>query len=300
LKKVRIFLSILIAAVVLSLFAAHADSPAPPNYFYTYVTNAGSNVKYTDVLIKLNKDSNKYTKLNTNTPVHNFTASTPIVAYDKDGYMSISFHLNENESDLGVHSQAPSEKDGCVQLYYGDKPISAITDSIKVALLDKDGNILKISDAVNIKQADRDSFPRGVRYDAKSDTPAIIYSGYYHSSTPQVFFTLLILLFLARMVISTAIETLTAIPFKIRPLWKIFAVNIATQILLFVFTTFSGLSYTTCVIFGEVFVYTAEFVAYIFLFKRVSKGTLLFYTVVANTASLAVGLIFNYFHILVI
>ncbi len=51
-------------------------------------------------------------------------------------------------------------------------------------------------------------------------------------------------------------------------------------------------------IVGEIFVFAIEFLAYILLFKRISKARIALYTAVANAASLAAGLIFNHFHLL--
>lgn len=294
--KAKKFLLIFAVAVFSSFVVAHADSPAPPNYFYIYINNAGPTVKYADLLIKINKSSKSFTDFNSYADVYAFNSSTPIVAYNQDGYMSISFHCKNVQANLNI-----SQASGDIELSNGYKPISTITNSIKIALLDKNGNILKVSKAVSVAQAGKDTFPRQVRYDARGAAPTVIYAPYsYRSGTPPNLFGLILRSFLIRMVISTAIETLIAIPYKLRPLWNIIAVNVATQILLFAFTTFSGLSYTAAVIVGELFVYIAEFAVYLFLFKAVSKPKLAFYTVLANTASLAVGLIFNYFHVLVI
>ena len=71
------------------------------------------------------------------------------------------------------------------------------------------------------------------------------------------------------------------------------AVNLATQLLLIVFLSLSGLPYAAAVILGEIAVYAAELIVYLFLYRDVSRWRLLGYTALANTATLAMGLLFN-------
>ena len=92
------------------------------------------------------------------------------------------------------------------------------------------------------------------------------------------------------MALSVGIETLIAIPFKLRPLWKVSLVNLLTQIILIVFMRCSDIPYLTALIIGEAYVYISEFVAYSYLYK-IPKWKLAVYTVVANTFTLALGII---------
>lgn len=297
-KKIFLFLAIgIFSALFVPSAVAYADSPAPPSYFYSYITNMDSHVKYTDILVKISKSSKYYTDLNaSNANAYGFNRSTSIVAYNQNGYMSISFHC-KNVRSTPSSFQAELGMCGDIELDDVNNPISSITDSIKIALLDKDGNVLKVSDAASVMPIDKHTFPRTVRWDARSAAPTIEFLPYYHGYSGKALPLLIILAFLIRMAISTAIEALIAVPFKIRPLRKIVAVNIVTQILLFAFIEFGGMGYTNAVIVGEIFVFVIEFVAYIFLFRHISKSKLALYTVIANSASLAVGMIFNYFHV---
>lgn len=301
-KTLFLFLVVVIfSSFIAPLSVAYADSPPPPSYFYSYVTNTNSSVKYTDILIKISKSSKYFTDLN-NSIAHEygFKSSTPIVNYNKDGYMSISFHCNDVSSSPSI-LQGDLGMCKIIELENGYKPISTMTDSIKIALFDKSGNVLKVSNAVSVMPKVNDTYPNEVKYDARGTTPVVNFTQYYqgHTNNTVILSAFLILAFLIRMAISTAIETLIAIPFKIRPLWKIVVINIATQILLFAFIASGILSYANAVIVGEIFVFISEFVAYIFLFKHISKPKLALYTVIANTTSLAVGLIFNSFHVFV-
>lgn len=301
-KTLLLFIVIMIfSSLITPLYAAYADSPPPPGCFYSFVTNTASNVKYTDILIKISKDSKYYTDLNTsNASVCGFNSSTPIAAYNQDGYVSISLHCKNLRSRPGIF-QEELGLCGMVEFDNSNMPISAITDSIRIALLDKDGNVLKVSDAVSVIPTVHNTYPCEVRYDAGSTTPKVRFQKYYgKNSVDTVYLSgFIILAFFIRMAISTSIETLIAAPFKIRPLWKIVVVNIITQTLLFALVAFGGMGYTNAVTVGEIFVFISEYMAYSFLFMDISKAKLVLYTVIANTASLAVGLIFNSLHIFV-
>nr|WP_319490016.1 hypothetical protein [uncultured Caproiciproducens sp.] len=300
-KILFMFFVVALLSFIMPLSVVYANSPAPPSYFYAYVTNTNSNVKYMDILVKLSKESEYYSDLNSsNVNAYGFNSSTPIVAYNKDGYMSISFHCKDIKTmqsilqeDFGMYKD--------IQLDNSSNPISTITDSIRIALLDENGNIIKVSNVVSVMPTSNDTFPREVRYDASSATPIVNFTPYYHSHMVGngILSVSFILAFLFRMAISTTIETLIAIPFKIRPLWKIIVTNIATQIMLFAFILSNTQGYANAVIVGEIFVFISEFVAYIFLFKHISKRKIAVYTAIANTTSLAIGLIFNSFHIFV-
>ncbi|MDF1493837.1 hypothetical protein [Caproiciproducens sp. CPB-2] len=299
-KTLFLFLTIGIFCIFFTpLCVAYANSPPPPSYFYSYVTNADENVRYIDILIKIDSNNEYYTDLNTaNASAHGFSRSTPIVAYNQDGYMSTSFHCKDVQSSPNSQ-QSNSELTKDMILNNGNKPISTMTKTIKIALLDRDGKLLKVSNAVSVTPTDDDTFPRTVRYNAGSETPTIEFSPYYHGYSAMAFSFLFILAYLTRMTISVAIEALVAVPFKMRPLRKVVVINIVTQIILFAFIRSGTVSYTDSVIIGEIFVFITEFVAYLFLFKHISKPKLALYTVIANTISLAVGLIFNYFHFLI-
>ena len=281
-------------ALVMILFSAltfsvSANSPAPPGYFYYQVINAGETVKFADILIKINPGSNTYTDFNASNNISGmFNAETPIVAYQEDGYRSLSFHYSEVYSNLDPES-------GLAQLANSGQSIDKITTSIKIALLDEDGNILKVSNAVDVVPAAADTFPRGVKYDADGDTPVVQFHQTYigSSSKPNIFsFAFLFAVFL-RMILSVSAEILLAIPFKLKPVWKIAAVNLVSQLFLISFMLFGGLHYLPSLIIGEIIVFASEFVVYTLLFRSVSKRRIAGYAILANAITLILGLYFN-------
>lgn len=302
-KRLYLFLAVVIFAFFAVPFPlACADSPPPPNYFYSDVKNAGPNVKYADILIKMDTKDKNYAKLyQYNLAAFYFEKTAPIVAYNKDGYVSISFHCRSG----GTESSSILDNrdlENIVELNNGYKPISSMTKMIKIALLDQKGNILKVSDAVSVVPTDNDTYPHSVDYDARGTKPQVRFEHYYRSPVVKCAAASLpfLIAFFLRMVISTALETVIAIPFKIKPLWKIILVNIITQTMLFTFVTTGILRYAGAVAVGEAAAFVIEFWAYVVLYRQISKSKLAFYTIIANSSSLAVGLVLNVLHILTV
>jgi len=298
-------------ALVLSLTtmmaAADAPPPAYPNRFECHVMNAPEKAVFCDLLIQINPQSDNYTAFNDQ---HNtITAQAPIVLYNEDGYMSFSFHYQGVTANMGGLSGAALDSGVFFSLSDAAQSLDKISRTVKVVLLDADGNILNISGTISTAPPSAEEFVHAIMYDVTSGTTNISFSQ-TRNGTSSIFEFLFFIPFLMisgasyflmvyfRMLLSIGAEVLAALPFKLRPLWKIIAVNAITQLLLILFVLFSGLPYVTAVLIGEVFVYLSEFIAYLFLFKAVSKWKIALYTVCANTLTLTMGLLMNLLHIL--
>ncbi len=255
-KKLSFVLLLIIAiACIVPFPVAHANSAPEPrhNYFVIAVTNAGDDVKYAQLLIQSNINSSDYR-----------------VCEEVD--------VSENGSNVFLPIDS-------------NKTIDTITSQIKISLLDENKNVMKTSDAASIVPMGRNLFAKGVTFDASGTALTVdFFRNYYSDISLFMLYTFLII-----PAVSTVIETLIAIPFQIKPLRRIVIVNIITQILLiiFIFIFSPDFRYTSAVILGEIIVFVAEYVAYIFLFKNKSKANLSVYTFVANTASLIFGLSLN-------
>ena len=268
---------------------AYANSPPPPSHFYVQIDNPPENAVYADILIKLDAQSDGYTPFNSgNGTRQGITAESEIVRYGHDGYVSLSFRYDKVYSDIKLENFIYFEMNPASQ------SIDKITESLKVALLDKDGNILQISPPINTTPPSN-QFARELIYDADGTLFEIRFNDFYRGSV-NLLFPIFLLVF-GRMLLSIGVETLIAVPFKIKPLRKIAIVNFITQIALIAFICFSGLNYIYAVIVGEIFVYLSEGAAYMLMFKSVKKTRIIIYTITANTATLIIGLMMNGFHI---
>ena len=288
-KAVFSFLLLLVAAMSLSALTASANSPAPPTYFDYTVINAEENVKFADVLIKIAPGDADYAYFNRDNPVSEMVeVNSKIVTYHEDGYRSMSFHYAYAVSSLQLQ--------GAIKII-NSLPINDITPSIKIALLDADGNILKISPEISVIPDSYQLSPRAVRYDAVSDTLEVqfVKDSFYGGPYMSIWFSFTVLF---QMALSILCEALIALAFRLRPVYKIILVNIVTQVAFVSCILWGGFDYLTVLIVGESVIYVAEFLAYLLLLREQPKWRLAVYTVVANTASLLLGYFLNSFGVL--
>ncbi len=274
---------------------ARANAPAPPSYFYGEITGAPAEAAFADILIPLDPSDEWYVEFNPQ-QLGGIGSDSPIVQYAEDGYRSLFFHCR------GVDAYNCTLPSCYFILEDSSLSLDKIAPSLKVALLDTDGNILQVSEAASLLPAEENTFPRSLRYNAAEDTLEIQFESFYTGSSPSSRpWTLpLLLAVLARMALSIGIETLLGIPFRLRPLWKIAVVNLITQILLAALLLCSpGIIYYTALFMGEIVVYLAEFIAYLSLFRGESRRRIAAYTLAANTVTLAIGLAMNHWGILV-
>ena len=163
---------------------------------------------------------------------------------------------------------------------------------VRLALLDKNGNILKVSPILVMKSRQLLGSVRGVfRYDAKTDT-FVVETDIYGLSI-----LLYAILCLCGLIFTCLVEHLTAIPFGLRFAYgkSIVWVNIISQLLMHLcyILLYSVVfwRYTFSVILLELLVYSGEFLIYRKIMKHISLAKCLGYTVAANTASLLLGLL---------
>ncbi|MCL2817192.1 MAG: hypothetical protein FWD39_02245 [Clostridiales bacterium] len=302
--KKRITRIVTLAIITLFLcmlmpLTAQANSSAPANSIYLAITNKPEAAVHADILIKIGPGDAEYVDFNSaNGEKFGIAADSQIAMYNEDGYMSFTFHYLDSASEMMLKTIGGI--DGNIIYYFSARHADVYADNtqfdnllanyhvLKIALLDEHGNILCVSGKADINPQNRGYFVGRIDYNADNGRIHVYYSGNGLVILLYIFFLGFAIL---RMAFSIAVETLVAIPFKIRPLWKIISVNAVTQIILIIFMAFSKLPYIQTLIIIEVFVYLAEFGAYTLLFKNIPKLKLLLYTVVANTASLLLGLL---------
>lgn len=275
-----------------------ANSPPPPSFFYGEIVNAPAEAVYADILIPLDTSDSHYVAFNSENRTGNVGPDSPIVQYEEDGYHSFFCHYD----GVRVQEQALPSCDFTLNPY--SVSLDQVASSLKVALLDKDGNILQVSQSASLVPTQENTFARTLRYDAAADTLEIgfeeVYAGYRKGSSHRLPLTLPFLLAAAaRMFLSIAVEALIGFPFRLRPLWKLAAVNLITQLMLLALFFFSPLSYLPTLILGEIAVYLLEFLAYGFLFREAGRPRIAAYTLLANTTTLLMGLMMNQFGILI-
>lgn len=284
-----------------------ANSPGRATDICVDIYEKPENCIYVDLLVKIDPADKNYAVFNSEYGEKlGLDEKSAIAQYNVDGYKSYTFHFlgaeskneliqNENNPDIYYSEFAKdSTADGSIvntafNKLQTDYPI------LKIALIDSTGGIIKISDEFNIVPK-RGFFTRHIYYHVATNSLEV---SYYTGFFDDIFYSLKFTIFalfagIFRIAFSTGIETLIAIPFKLKPYRKIVIVNLITQIILTTAMALSGFNYLITLIALEAFVYIAEFISYSFLYKQISKVRILIYTVAANTVSLGLGLLLNY------
>jgi hypothetical protein len=294
-KRLFTILSIALLIMLAVPCFAVANGPPPDSTITIFIQNAPSVAAYVDILVDKTLPEVKYGQPNP-AVVTKYPAlkDSPLVGLDSNGYVSYSLYYYRDYSyDYDtVYTLPISRNEGNRFSGYPDADIH----SIKIALLEGSGEILRISDVIPlIPDSHLSSVASIVHYDSQSDTakvhfPIDISSEYYSWGMIELFFIALV-----RILFSTGIEILIALPFKIKPIWVILVVNLFTQVIISIGIPMLSIqaSYFIAVMVFEVFVYVTEFLAYMKFTREPKWRKVLLYTVVSNTSSLVLGLFMN-------
>jgi len=290
------FFAALLFALLLCL-PVSANSPAPPNLFYVHVANLPEGAVSIDLLIQINSTSSHYTDYNSFNESYMddgnsldgqrdwMAAQTPIAQYNEEGYMSFSVH----DRRARRHGDVPDgemmfQTSGYIESFH------LISETVKLALVNKDGRALALSQAVSIVPQEADTFPRQIDWDASGGVPTVRFDPVYHSPPAARPLNAL-----GRMLLSITLEVLLAMLLKIRPWHKVAAVNLVTQLALVAFMFLNpAIVSAKFLIIAELLVFAAEALIYLPLYPKIAKQKLVLYALAANALTLGVGLILNY------
>jgi len=278
---------------------AYANSPAPPSRLMVYVTGRPQNTRYADILIQLPTDDANYI-VNSDAMFAQYPSlkDSEISTYEQDGYRSYTFHFLDANADMMLSGTDYTETSGFAAFAeeHYDSFIEQYT-KIKVVLLDENGNILDISPTIDISDQKQNTFWGSITYDASEETVDISYYDSPYTVLSLLYFLIIpfgiLIWILFRIIFSVGAEVLIAIPFKVKPLWKVMIVNLATQIFLTAGMRICTFDYALEVAVFEVLVVVIEFFAFRLLMKNISVKRLALFVLVANLITLGFGLLLN-------
>lgn len=300
----------LLLLLLLVLFAlpmpVSANSPPPAPWYTFELQNPPEGTVYMDLLIWIAETDPHYSHLESENLPASFGESAQIVTYCQDGFRSYTFHY------AGAKSRIRLNPDNKVTFFVDStKVLSAEIESVaqqhkedienrgtvRLALLDAQGNILQVSDDHAITPTGLFSYSVGsFRYDARQDVLEM-------KTRSNVGIVLLFLLVgIGGMVATCVIEWFVALAFDgIKDYSSLtVATNIVSQLIMrigqmllhrLMFLFHEAIAYLAMVAVLEILVYTGELLFYSRMMKGVSRKRCLAYTVCANTASLLAGLI---------
>ena len=294
-KRLLSALLIVVLLVILLSVSVTANSPAPAPYYTFSVKNLPVGTAYVDILIPLPSSDEHYVSLVKENLPEGFTEQSEIVTYSEGEYRSYTFHYKGAKSAICLNG-------GKTVLFFTKETVSYdytlpehMNDverrgKIRLAMLDENGNILKVSRQLSLEP--KDLFAQNTNrfyYDGAKDTLEV---GSY--STIFSFFGILACMFYG-IIITSLIEWIVSLFFKVIKHYGqvVVVTNVLSQIAMWIlFLTFQSAlpwSYLYTIIVLEMFVYVAEFIVYQKTMLGVTWKSALLYTVVANTASLILG-----------
>lgn len=282
-KKRLVTVFLLITLVSLFIFPVSANSPGPWSEFTVEILNAPEDVYYIDILMLLSPDDDMYSDNLKYLPEPSWESS-PIYTYNKDGYVSHSFHYRH------ARRLAPPT-DGIKSFSHHTSTWS----SIKIVALDQNGNIVKETEAFYTDPPLFLTVSQGyVQYDylkneVKVETELNIGALYAY-----------LIVSIIGVLLTASLEWLFAFCFRTILLYTkcVFVTNLITQmvmrILFALLYSFVWPSYIFWTILLEILVYVSEYLIYRKFMFVVERKTILIFTIAANTITLFIGLGINY------
>lgn len=300
-RPVKMILAV-ISILLLNIFTwfnpqiVFTNGPKPANSLVFNVINYSDQAVYVDLLIRMNTSDKHYVEFNGSIgESYDIKRESEIVTYNKDGYLSYSFHFKNASSELAL------EKDR-INVFANDyDDFNYIYDNcryFKVVILDNNGSIIEMSKEYKLKGRTDAYLMNGViTYDVSQNRVEGIRNYQHFYDTLHVFFFYLLIAWLAPLLITVAVEAMIARKYKFKSIILIVCLNLVTNISLsfYIFKgQADGLNYVSAVITGEILVYVIELIClYMIYHKIISCKRIAQYTVVANTASLLITVLFN-------
>lgn len=293
----RIILFLLLCCFLLPCSNVYANGPKLASRILIEVSNWSEDAKWVDILILLDEDNEEYEEpsdslLNS----YGFTRESEIVTYKENGYQS--YCLNFANASKMIELPRGLAKDSSV---FGEfehyNYIFDISRKIIIVLLDENGDIVQKSKPYTLKTKAVSSLKYGyMHYDAS--TLELSNINEYQSGMGVLFLMgYHILYWFIPLGITLFIEVLLARIMKLNKLKIVVIINIITNFLLYWFVVlceFRLFPYALAVLIGEIFVYIAEFLLYVFIvYRNSSKKKIFQYVFLANTLSLVLTLLVN-------
>lgn len=288
-----LFLLMVLLTTVLPLQVS-ANGPVPAQWYDIQLSGLPEGTVYVDLLLPLAEDDPMYTELVAGNLPEGFTAQSEIVTYCEDGFRSYTFHYRDALSSIEVGEDipvsfgaeyAPDMGDGDIR--YGHFDDIERRGVIRLAMLDGAGNILQVSENLEVQ-------PRGLFQFLSGSCYYFASSGKWIMDTTVSALGVAVYVFLSVIgILATClIERLMAWPFGLGRqygamiLWTNLVSQTAMRILYLLLYSLVFRAHGSLMMGLEILVYGGEYLFYHFRMKNVTWQRKLLYTAAANTASL--------------
>ena len=295
-KSFSVIILLLIFAFSLPT-AVFANAPAPADHLTVTLANIPDNAVYADLLIKISQDDSNFIDFQSNDYAELISESSEIVTYSQDGYYSFTFHYKNSKSNIKIEEYY-NDLDCvkfCMDLEYNEyltqyESLLNNYNDVKIALLDKDFNIITVSNAAKLpKENVMYNFYDKINYDFTDNKIDFYISKSYFFLVFGGIFLIGIML----MSIGTEVLVSLLFGFRGKRLLIILITNTCTQIIMRLLYLVLPFTYLIETIILEIMVYVTEFLIYKKCFKQEGVAKIVCYTVIANTLSLLLGILLN-------
>ena len=295
-KSFSVIILLLIFAFSLPT-AVFANAPEPADHLTVTLANIPDNVAYADLLIKISQDDSNFIDFQSNAYADSISESSEIVTYSQDGYYSFTFHYKNSKSNIKIEEYYDDLD--CVNFCMGLEYNEYLTqyenllnnyNDVKIALLDKDFNIITFSNAAKLSEKTYLTYFSGeINYDYDTNTLDVDtqIDGYV------IMFGGIFLIGIMSMSIGTEILVSLLFGFRGKRLLIILITNTCTQIIMRLLYLALPFTYLIETIILEIMVYVTEFLIYKKCFKQEGVAKIVCYTVIANTLSLLLGVLLD-------
>ena len=290
-KSIRILMyALIIIAFIVTTPQVSANSPLPTDTITIHLGEEyPQEIAFVDLLIPLEEDSPEYVVYNEKAgEKYAISSDSQIVNYKEEGFLSYSFHYKDASLGMEIEKEQYSSTYYEAEFTEGLGNLEDHIEDVKVVFLDEAGNILNITEKIKISGRMFYYFAGNIYIDP--NTLEVTNDGSTFSLFSVIFVSIWISI---RMAFSVSLEVLIAYLFKIPQVHKIAVLNIITQVLLTIFMIGTSLPYVWALIIGEIAVYLIEGIVLIKMYKTINSRKLLVFNVIANTATLGLGLLFN-------
>ena len=299
-------LSVVILTMILLLgslpLTVSANSPEPTPFYTFYLSNLPENAEYVDLLIQLSETDKMYTNLNSENIPGSFSSDAQILSYCEDGYRSYTFHYQNALSMLRIGGEgyvryftnSESDWDEAHIRFDHGREIDE-RGFVKLAVLDNQGNILLISQPLDLTNVSKFSYRLGDYYYDCATGELIIERIENNQLDPPNHY---IVSAVIGILLTCLLEWFVGCVCKLGHFrWLILGTNIVSQILMRLayaaFYLYSTWSYSAITLVLEGCVFLGEFLWYRWRMRDTSWKTVLGFTVGANTVSWALGHVLN-------
>ncbi len=296
-----VFLTMILLLGSLPLTAS-ANSPEPTPFYTFYLSNLPAGAEYVDLLIHLPEADEMYTDLNYENIPSSFSPDAQILSYCEDDYRSYTFHYENALSMLRIGGEgyvryftnSESQWDEAHIRFDHGREIDE-RGFVKLAILDSQGNILVISQPLDLTNVSKFSYRLGDYYYNCATGELIIRHIENNQLDPPNHY--IVSAFIG-IVLTCLLEWFVGCVLELgHRRWLIIGTNIVSQILmrlayaaLYLYSTWS---YSAITFALECVVYLGEFLWYRWRMRDTSWKTVLGFTVGANTVSWALGHVIN-------